>query len=84
MLTVLCAMSLAVFSAPAVPDNALPTFSAAKPDWPEGRELEKNLFVGFRAEFEQPEKEPVTLRITGATVYRFFVNGEFRGHGQAR
>lgn len=84
MLTVLCAMSLAVLSAPLVPGSEAPVFRAGKPVWPEGRELKKNLFVGFRAEFERPEKGPVMLRITGATLYRYFVNGEFRGHGPAR
>jgi alpha-L-rhamnosidase len=63
---------------------AVPSFQAARPVWPEGKETERNLFVEFRAAFEQPEKGPVTLRLAGASLYRCFVNGQFAGHGPAR
>jgi alpha-L-rhamnosidase len=59
-------------------------FVKAKPVWPEGREKEKNLFVGFHAAFEAPGREPVVLRMTGSTLYRITLNGEFVGHGPAR
>jgi len=59
-------------------------FLKAKPVWPKGRETEMNLFVGFRAIFESPNEGPVTLRVAGSTLYRFFVNGDFRGFGPAR
>jgi alpha-L-rhamnosidase len=58
-------------------------FRSGKPVWPEGMEREKNLFVGFRAVLP-PAAEPLVLRVTGCTVYRIFVNGEFRGYGPAR
>ncbi len=61
-----------------------PQFVSAKPVWPEGREREKNLFVGFRASFTAPAGQKVWLRATGATLYRVFLNGQFLGHGPAR
>ncbi len=61
----------------------MPHFDAARPVWPEGRETEMNLLVEFRASFERPAGTTI-LRLTGATLYRVFVNGEFAGHGPAR
>lgn len=61
-----------------------PFFQIAKPVWPKGRETAMNLFVGFRAIFEAPSERPVTLRVAASTLYRFFVNGDFRGFGPAR
>jgi len=60
-------------------------FRSARPIWPLGREKDRNLFVGFRAEFDVPRTtERVVLRITAWTVYRAFVNGVFCGYGPAR
>ncbi|MFH1742759.1 MAG: hypothetical protein ABIH23_27450 [bacterium] len=59
-------------------------FRSAKPVWPKGRQKEKNLFVGFRTVFQAPKGKRVTFRVTASTLYRFFLNGEFRGHGPAR
>ncbi len=59
-------------------------FQVAKPVWPKGRETEMNLSVGFRAVFEPPRGKPVLLRAAASTLYRFFVNGEFKGCGPAR
>jgi len=60
-------------------------FVSAKPVWLEGRETEKNLFVGFRAVFDAPESsERVVLRVTASTLYRAFINGTFCGYGPAR
>jgi len=59
-------------------------FSRAKPVWPAGREREKNLLVGFRAAFDHDSGEKVILRLTGSSLYRVFINGEFCGHGPAR
>ncbi|MFA5193176.1 MAG: hypothetical protein WC740_20905 [Verrucomicrobiia bacterium] len=61
-----------------------PSFAAAKPIWPKGRETEKNLFVGFRASFQAPAKGRVWLRATGSALYRVWLNGEFLAHGPAR
>jgi alpha-L-rhamnosidase len=66
------------------PSENSPRFIAAQPVWPEGRETEKNITVGFRAGFEVPAGKKVLLRATGATLYRIFLNGEFIGHGPAR
>jgi len=59
-------------------------FIAAKPVWPDGRETEKNLTVVFRAEFDAPAGERVTLRLATSTLYRASINGTFLGHGPAR
>ncbi len=64
--------------------SAAPSFVSAKPIWPKGRETEKNLFAGFRANFEAPAQDKVFLHATGATLYRVFLNGQFLGHGPAR
>ena len=60
-------------------------FVSGKPIWPEGRETEKNLFVGFRTTFEVPEGGGrVVLRVAASTLYRAFINGRFCGYGPAR
>ncbi len=67
--------------------DATTQFLSAKPVWPEGRETEKNLFVGFRAVVTLPEQDDphgLVLRTTGSTLYRVTVNGAFCGHGPAR
>lgn len=61
-----------------------PAFAAAQPIWPEGRVLEKNLTVGFRATLEAPRTGKVVLRATGSTLYRVWLNGQFLAHGPAR
>lgn len=62
----------------------MPHFQSAVPVWPEGREREKNLFVGFRANFDATNADNALLRVTGGTVYRIFLNGAFLGYGPAR
>ena len=63
---------------------ATPSFVAAKPLWPKGRETEKNITVGFRASFNAPARDKVLLRATGSSIYRVFLNGQFLAHGPAR
>ena len=66
---------------------ATPSFSKAKPVWPEGREKEWNCQVGFTAEFDGRDAlvaSNAVLRYTGATMCRVFLNGEFLGYGPAR
>ncbi len=76
---------LALFARGAIAaENTNLAFASAKPVWPKGRELDRNVSVGFRAVFEPPARERVFLRATGATIYRVFVNGEFLAHGPAR
>jgi len=60
------------------------SFCSARPIWPKGRETEKNLSVGFRAVFEQRGRSYAVLRVTGSSVYRIFLNGNFLGYGPAR
>jgi alpha-L-rhamnosidase len=63
---------------------AAPRFKSAQPVWPEGRATEKNVTVGFRAAFAVPPGQPVMLRVTGSTLYRLWLNGQFLAHGPAR
>ena len=58
-------------------------FRRARPIWLEGRSREMNVTAGFRAVFEAGRGAHV-LRVTGATIYRIRLNGEFLGHGPAR
>lgn len=59
-------------------------FRTARPVWPEGLEKEKNIHVGFRTVFSGGGATQVSLRLTGATIYRVFLNGKFIQHGPAR
>ena len=61
-----------------------PAFAAAQPVWLEGREREMNVFAGFRATVDGTAAENAVLRLTGVTMCRLFVNGEFLGYGPAR
>ena len=60
------------------------SFVSAKPVWLEGREKERNVFVGFRATVDGTAAEKAVVRLTGATICRLFVNNEFLGYGPAR
>ena len=64
--------------------ESAPRFVAAKPVWPKWIALERNLFVGFAAHFDAKEGERPLLRITGASDYRIWLNGEHVGWGPAR
>ena len=59
-------------------------FSRAEPIWLAGRQYEKNITAGFTTRFEIPAKNKVTLKITGSSLYRIYLNGKFVGHGPAR
>ena len=67
-----------------VSDPAAPSFISARPVWPDGREEEMNLTVGFRASFDRPAGDSTILRVTGSSLYRIHLNGTFIGHGPAR
>ena len=60
------------------------SFQSAKPIWLEGREREKNLFVGFRVVFKSLQRARTVLRIAACSLYRCWLNGHFLGHGPAR
>lgn len=77
LLTAVCLAPAAI----AADDTA---FRSAQPVWPDGRQEEMNLMVGFRAKLTKPEAKPAALRVAAATIYRVSVNGEFVGHGPAR
>lgn len=60
------------------------SFVSARPVWVTDRQTEKNLFVGFRAVFDEPRQGSPILRITASSLYRVYLNGQFVGHGPAR
>ncbi len=64
--------------------EAVPYFDIARSVWPEGRQLEKNITIGFRGKFHSEGTKQVILKITGSSLYRIFLNGKFIGHGPAR
>ncbi len=59
-------------------------FRSARPVWPSGQDTTMNLTVGFRAVFEPVAGERTVLRLAASTMYRFYVNGAFAGHGPSR
>jgi alpha-L-rhamnosidase len=84
LLTMVFIMSLSIqlFALETKTENA--SFTSAQPVWLEGRETEMNLFAGFQAKLDLNTSRPLTIRITGSSLYRVFVNGKFIGHGPAR
>lgn len=58
-------------------------FDIAQPVWAKRRSHEMNLTLGFYGAFEYTGHSPV-LYVTGSSVYRVFLNGEFIWHGPAR
>lgn len=62
-----------------------PHFIEAQPVWARGRQNEMNLMLGFRGVFEcNDTAQPLLLKITASSAYRFFVNGNYVGYGSAR
>lgn len=59
-------------------------FEKAVPIWIKNRRETVNYQAGFRCDFYAEEGEKYTLKITGASLYRIFINGEFAGYGPAR
>ena len=57
--------------------NQTPAFTAARSVWPQGRETRMNDFVEFRASFDAKDGDAPVLRVTGCSVYRIRLNGEF-------
>lgn len=84
MSSVLLIWALSMVSGAAPATEASASFQSAQPVWLAGRAEEMNVFAGFRAVITPQEKAPAMLRVTAATMYRCFVNGEFVGHGPAR
>ncbi len=60
------------------------SFQSAQPVWPEGRETEMNLLVGFRTHFEAENGDRIVVRLAASTVYRMFLDSQFVGYGPAR
>ncbi|MBD3242961.1 MAG: Bacterial alpha-L-rhamnosidase [Chitinivibrionales bacterium] len=60
------------------------TFRRATAVWPEGLIDEMNVTIGFRTQIECSAPSGIRLRLTGASLFRVWVNGEFLAHGPAR
>ena len=56
-------------------------FLKALPIWSDGKENEMNIEAKFKAKFIG--KEDTVLNITGATIYKVFLNGELIHYGPA-
>jgi len=56
-------------------------FLEARPCWADGRQVEPNVTVHLKAAPVLRRGAVVRLRITAASSYRFFLNGNFIGHG---
>ena len=59
-------------------------FEKAMPVWIRNRRETVNYQAGFRCDFYAEAEEAYTLKITGASLYRIFLNGKFIGYGPAR
>ncbi len=59
-------------------------FMRAEPVWLAGLEREMNVLAGFRALIAPAAAGDVRLRVTGSTLYRVFVNGQWVACGPAR
>lgn len=59
-------------------------FKKARPVWVTEREREMNLTINFTASLDVDDPKDTYLSITGSTLYRVYVNGEFAGYGPAR
>ena len=61
-------------------------FLRAKPVWEEGKEKVSNYTLLFRTEIEGKYalKDKVVIKLTGHTVYKLYINGNFVLHGPAK
>lgn len=59
-------------------------FKNAVPVWIKNKRTVQNYQAGFRCNFNADENSQYRLVLTGATLYRIFLNGEFIGYGPAR
>jgi len=59
-------------------------FTHARPVWLDGREKELNLTVGYHCKVFKKEDSNYKILVTGSTLYRIFINGNFIHYGPAR
>ena len=59
-------------------------FISARPVWPAGCDTSMNFTAGFRAVVNTVPHKRTVLKLSASSVYRFFINGNFAGHGPAR
>lgn len=56
-------------------------FQKARPVWVSGGQLTKNLTIGLHDSFETNDVKNAIFRITAASSYKAYINGEFIGFG---
>ena len=59
-------------------------FQSAEPVWPATGADEINSSVTFTTQFAWDGKSPLRLRMSGCSIFKVFVNGEFAAYGPAR
>lgn len=59
-------------------------FIHALPIWLDGLQATMNIQAAFSADFAVEDPQEIVLHITGATLYKVFVNDQFAGYGPAR
>ena len=59
-------------------------FAAAEPIWPKVATNEINTSVAFTTSFDWDGASPLKLRLSGCSIFKVFVNGEFAAYGPAR
>jgi alpha-L-rhamnosidase len=59
-------------------------FIKAKPVWLKGKEKEMNVSMGIQCNFIVTKNKAYKLLITGSSLYRIFINGQFIHYGPAR
>ena len=64
--------------------NNIVGFKEGKPVWLKDRQKVMNLQAGFKCSFKANKKSKYILKITGSTLYRIYVNGNFVHYGPAR
>lgn len=59
-------------------------FINAKPIWIKNKRITVNYQAGFRCDFNAELSKKYILKLTGATYYKIYLNGEFLAYGPAR
>ena len=59
-------------------------FEKAEPIWITAEKGEVNSSVAFVSHFDWDGVQPLKLRLTGCSIFKVFVNGEFSAYGPAR
>ena len=75
---------MTLIAAVAVLAAAVVQFDKAEPVWPAAATDEINSSVAFVSGFDWDGVQPLKLRLSGCSIFKAFVNGEFAAYGPAR